>query len=193
MLKFEGAMSSTDTCPTTQLFHNLYKDKLDVYEGYCFIHICDVWAGNVHKGVSSWAKDTLKTNLKNISHVWRVSYDVKDIIHSLHKAFSLTANYPKGCGQLFRKFFLEKHAGEYLFQTKHTASLRQDIVAMGSLVLYYDRNVYLEFLADRMKWYSVGTKNILQLCPWMKLMLLEVAASARLFLIFYLSLIVPVR
>lgn len=72
-----------------------------------------------------------------------MSHDVKDIIHSLHKEFSFTANYPKGHRQLFREFYLEKHAGEYLFQTKRTVGSRQDIVAMGSLALYYNRNVYL--------------------------------------------------
>ena len=51
MKKFEGAMSSTDTCPTTQSFHHLYKDELGVYEGYCFNHIRDVWARGVHKGL----------------------------------------------------------------------------------------------------------------------------------------------
>ena len=151
MKKFEGSMSLTDTCPITQSFHNLYKDELGVYEGYCFNHIRDVWVGGVHKGISAWAKEKLKDDIKNIPFVWRVSHDVKDIIHSLHKEFSLTANYPKGHGQLFREFYLEKHAGEYLFQTKRTAGLRQDIVAMRSLVMYYNRNVYLEFLADRMK------------------------------------------
>ena len=109
-----------------------------------------MWAGGVHKGVSAWAKDKLKTNLKNISHVWRVSHDVKNIIHSLHKEFSLTVNYPKGHRQLFREFFLENHAGEYLIQTKRTAGSRQDIVVMGSLALYWNINVYLEFLVDRM-------------------------------------------
>jgi len=193
MSKFDGAMSSTDTCPTTQSFHHLYKDELGVYEGYCWNHIRDVWAGGVHKGISAWAKNKLENDLKKIPSIWRVSSDVKEIIHSLHKEFSLTANYPKGHGQLFREFFLEKHAGEYLFQTERTAGSRQDIVAMGSLALYWNRNVYLEFLADRMRWYSNGEKNILQSCLWMELTLLEVAASARLFSIFYLSLIVPVR
>ena len=122
--KWKGGMSSTDTCGTTQRFHDLYKEKYGVYKGYCFNHIHNVWASGVHKGVRAWAKDKLKIDLKNIPHVWRVSHDVKDIIHLLHKEFSLTMNYPKGHRQLFRKFFLEKHLGEYLFQTKCTAGLR---------------------------------------------------------------------
>ena len=118
----------------------------------------------MHKGISVWGKDTLKNDLKNIPHIWRVSHDVKDIIHLLHKEFSLMANYPKGHKRLFREFFLEKHAGEYLFQIKHTAGLRQDIVTMGSLALYWNRNVYLEFLVDRMKWYSNGKRYPTTVC-----------------------------
>ena len=89
-------MSLTDTCLTTQLFHNLYKDELGVYKGYYFNHICNVWAGGVHKGISAWAKDTLKNDLKKIPNIWRMSLDVKQIIHLLHKEFSLIENYAKG-------------------------------------------------------------------------------------------------
>ena len=138
-------------------------------------------------------KGDLENSIKHISPVWRVSSDVKDIIHLMHKEFSLTANYPKGHGQIFCNWFLENHAGEFLFQTERTAGSRQDIVAMGSLALYWNRNVYIEFLSDRMKWYGGDDKNILQSCLWMELTSLEVATSARLFSILYLSLIVPVR
>ena len=149
--KLAGGMSSTDTCATTKRFHRLYKEELGVYEGYCWNHMRDLWIGGTHKGVNKWAKGELENSIKHISPVWRVSSDVKDIIHSMHKEFSLTANYPKGHGQIFRDWFLEKHAGEFLFQTEHTAGSRQDIVAMGSLAFYWNRNVYLEFLRDRMK------------------------------------------
>ena len=152
-----------------------------------------MWIGGTHKGVNKWAKGELENSIKHISSVWRVSSDVKDIIHLMHKEFSLTANYPKGHGQIFRDWFLEKHAGEFLFQTERTAGSRQDIVAMGSLALYWNRNVYIEFLSDRMKWYGGVEKNILQSCLWMELTSLEVATCARLFSILYLSLIVPVR
>ena len=80
MSKFDGAMSSTDTCPTTQLFHHLYKDELGIDEGYCWNHIRDVWAGGVHKGISAWAKNELENDLKEIPSIWRVSSDVKEII-----------------------------------------------------------------------------------------------------------------
>ena len=93
--KLAGGMSSTDTCATTKRFHRLYKEELGVYEGYCWNHMRDLWIGGTHKGVNKWAKGELENSIKHISSVWRVSSDVKDIIHSMHKEFSLTANYPK--------------------------------------------------------------------------------------------------
>lgn len=114
----------------------------------------DVWTGGVYKGVSGWVKEKLEEDLKKIAPIWRVSLEIKDIIHLLHKEFLLTANYLKGHGKIFFKWFIEKHADEYLFQIKGTTNLRQDIIATGSLAISWNRGVYLEFLADRIRWYG---------------------------------------
>ena len=103
--------------------------------------------------------------------------DFKAIIVSLHKEFSLDANYPKGHGTIFRKWFRENHAGEFLFHTERSKGTRQDIVAMGLLAIFWSRVAYLEFLDERLR--GVGKSDrILQTCLFIELRSLEIAAAA---------------
>ena len=148
--KWKDGMSSTDTCGTTQRFHNLYKEKYGIYEGYCFNHIRDVWIGTVHKKITGHIHKMLEQSFKEFPSRARVSTNLKDVIFSVHKEFSLVANYAKGHGQIFRDWFIKNHAGEFLFTTERSDGSHQDIVAIGAIGIYYNRNVYLEFLDDRM-------------------------------------------
>ena len=175
--KWSGGMSSTDTCGTTQRFHDLYKEKYGVYEGYCFNHIRDVWIGTVHQQVNSHIHKKLEQSFKEFPSRNRVSTNIKDVIFSVHKEFSLVANYAKGHGQIFRDWFIKNHAGEFLFTTERSDGSRQDIVAIGAIGIYYNRNVYLEFLDERMTLMKLikpdkGT-NILQSCLFSELACLE--------------------
>ena len=193
--KMNGAMSGTDTCETMKCFNSLYKEELGLYEGYCWNHMRDIWTGGVSNDISIELKQTLDKDLSQIPTILRVSADLKSIIYAVHKEFSLDANYPKGHGKIFRDWYLEAHAGEFLFHTERSNGSRQDIVAIGSMAIYYNRGVYLEFLDERMKLTSAtsGDKNILQSCLFIQLGCVELAAAARLFCILYLSMVIPVR
>jgi len=130
--------------------------------------------------------------MAEIASIFRVLVDFKAIIVSLHKEFSLDANYRKGHGTIFREWFRENHAGEFLFHTERLKGTRQDIVAMGSLAIVWSRVAYLEFLDERLR--GVGKSDrILQTCLFIELSSLQIAAAARLFSILYLSIVVPVR
>jgi len=79
-----------------------------------------------------------------------------------------------------------------LFHTERSKGTRQDIVAMGSLAIFWDRGACIEFLDERLR--GVGkSDSILQECMFIELSSLEIAAAARLFSIFYLSIVIPVR
>merc|ERR1712032_258621 len=155
----------------------------------------DIWTGGVSNDISIELKKTSDKGLSEITTILRVSADLKSIIYAVHKEFSLDANYPKGHGKIFRDWYLEAHAGEFLFHTERSNGSRQDIVAIGSMAIYYNRGVYLEFLDERMKFSSAtsGDKNILQSCLFIQLGCVELAAAARLFCILYLSMVIPVR
>ena len=140
-----------DTCKTMKCFNSLYKEELGLYEGYCWNHMCNIWTGGVSNNISIELKKTLDKDLSEIPTVLQVSADLKSIIYAMHKEFLLDANYPKGHGKIFRDWYLENHAGEFLFHTEWSNGSCQDIVAIGSMVIYYNRGVYLEFPDERIK------------------------------------------
>merc|ERR1712032_1312372 len=95
----------------------------------------DIWIKAVHKRVRSYLSDKLKISMEKIAKIYRVLVDFKAIIVSLHKEFSLDANYPKGHGTIFHKLFLENHAGEFLFHTESFGDARKN----SSKFKQYDR------------------------------------------------------
>ena len=95
----------------------------------------------MHKSVTGHIHKKLEQSFKEFPSRARVSTNLKDVIFSVHKEFSLVANYAKGHGQIFRDWFIKNHTGEFLFTTERSDGSRQDIVAIGAIGIYYNRNV----------------------------------------------------
>lgn len=80
---------------------------------------------------------------------------------------------------------IKNHTGKSLLITEWTGVSRQDIVVIGVIAIYYNRNVYLEFLDKRMRLMALINKskgtNILQLCHFSELSCVQHVASAQLF------------
>ena len=144
-------MSSTNTCRTNQRFHKLYKHEWGVYKGYCFTHIRDICIGTVHTKITAHVHIQLEELSNEFHYSSPVSTNIKEVMYSVHKEFRLVANYAKGHGQIFRDWFIKKHVRKFLLTIEQTSSSSQDIVAMGVIGIYYNRNVYLQFLDKRMR------------------------------------------
>ena len=137
----------------------------------------DIWIKAVHKRVTYHLSGKLKESMAEIASIFRVSVDLKAIIVSLHKEFSLDTNYPKGHGTIFCKWFRENHSGEFLFHTERSKGTRQDIVAMGLLAIFWNRGACIKFLDERLR--GIGKSDrILQACIFIELSSLEIAVAA---------------
>ena len=72
------------------------------------------------------------------------------VMLAYYKEFSLTANYPKGHGKMFHDWMKRNHLNGFLFHLCRVTGSWQDIVCMDSLAIYWNRNINLEFLHERL-------------------------------------------
>ena len=191
-LGLHGTLTS-DTCNAAKATLSHLQDTIQgiSYVQHCFNHLRCIWINGVLKSINAHLKQSLHDSLECIPQIFRVSVDMSKIILAYHKEFSLLCNYPKGHGEKFRLWMKKNHPGYYLFRSERSNGSRQDIVAMGSLAIYMNRHVNIDFLHEQ-----VGTpnnNNVLQSNLYIVLSSLEVAATARFFSILHLAVVVPVR
>jgi hypothetical protein len=87
----------------------------------------------------------------------------------------------------------DNHSGELLFHVERAVSGgRQDIASMAALAIYWNRNYCVDFL-EEMFVYSGKDDNILAGNLWSLLASTEMISVARLWSIFHLSIIMPIR
>ena len=72
----------------------------------------------------------------------------------------LTANYPKGSGDLFKSYVEEYHPGALLLHAKDAEGSRHDIVCEAAGPVHFNRKTHLDFLDWRLK--SSDKENALE-------------------------------
>ena len=108
------------------------------------------------------------------------------------KQYSLSANYPKGCGELFKAHMRENHPGALLFHVERAFGSRQDLMFEAFPAIYMNRRYTLEFEYMRMG-LPKKQDNILSCNLFMMQSSVELIALARLLSIWYLSITIPLR
>ena len=99
----------TDTCNTAQKLRRILVDRIDgMIDLDCTNHLRNVWFGGVEMSLTKFLNEILRTSLDEIDSSLRVSSSISAIIRAVDKEFSLSANYPKGHGELF-KAWIRKH------------------------------------------------------------------------------------
>jgi len=108
-------------------------------------HLQNVWFGNV-KALSTHLNTLLRSSLDEIDPQLRVTASISAVIRAIDKEFSLSSNYPKGHGEMFREWVREYYPGMLLLHVEHAAGSRQDLCTEGSLSVYMNYPYYVEFL-----------------------------------------------
>ena len=111
------------------------------------------------------------------------------------KEFSLSANYPKGHGEVFLEWMREKHPGELLLHVERSSGSCQDLCTEGSMAILMDYPYYVEFLDQMLrKKQKKGQKaSKLQQNLFIALTSEEMIALVRLLLILHISICMPFR
>lgn len=144
-----------DTCNSAQKTRRILVEIVGqlggvVHEQDCFHHLRNVWINGIAKALSAFMKDYLSDSLEDISSFLRVSPDLATIIFAYHKEFSLTSNYPKGHGELFREWIIQNYPMEFLLHAERANGNRMDVICMGADAVYNNRPKNVEFLDERL-------------------------------------------
>ena len=93
---------------------------------------------------------------------------------------------------IFGQWMKENHSGELPFHVERACKSRMDVVSMASMAISWNRNYSVDFL-DKMISYCGWEDNILACNQMMLLSSVEFATVARLWSIFHLAIIMPMR
>ncbi len=111
----------------------------------------------MEKALTSELNNILRASLDEIDPTLRVSSSISAIIRAIDKEFSLSANYPKGHGDLFGEWMREHYPGALLLHVERAAGSRQDLCIKGCLPIIMNYPYYLEFLDWMLK--KTGKNN----------------------------------
>ena len=109
------------------------------------------------------------------------------------KAFSLSANYPKGFGENFIEYMQENHPTFALYHVARCRGARMDMILEAAVPIYMNRVVCIEYLDYCLKMIGKKRENILMRNLWVLLSSSEMVAQTRLYGIMYFAICVPMR
>ena len=185
----------TDTCNGAQKLRRILVDRIDgAHDMDCMNHLRNVWIGGMEKCLSKYLNEMLRSSLDEIDSTLRVTTSISAIIRAIDKEFSLSANYPKGHGELFLEWIREHYPGVLLLHVERAAGSRQDLSTEGSLAIYMNYEYYVEFLDEMLRKRDAHDKaSILQQNLFVVLTSSEMLALSRLLSIIHLSISMPFR
>ena len=209
--KLTAGAINTDTCNSAQktrrilvaivseinqeAIHDMTREEIGttgvVHEMDCMQHLRNVWINGAANAVSKFLKEYLEDSLEEISSYLRISPDLAQIIRAYHKEFSLTANYPKGHGELFRDWVMKKYPGAFLLHAERATGSRQDLICMGADAVYMNRPYNIEFLDERLR--IKDNTHILQENLFSVLSSMEMLSTTRFFSIIHICIVCPFR
>jgi hypothetical protein len=110
----------TDTCNGAQKLRRILVDRIDgVHDLDCMNHLRNVWIGGMEKSLSKYLNEMLCSSLDEIDSTLQVTTSIiSAVIRAIDKEFSLSANYPKGHGELFLEWIREHYPGVLLLHVE---------------------------------------------------------------------------
>ena len=154
-------------------------------------HLRCVVVKNMLIKLNEFTSEFLKDCLDEISPILRVSTSLDAVLIAFDKEFSLCANYPKGHGELFLTWLRTKYPNELLFHVERSGGGRQDLALMASLPIYWNRELCVEFLDERLR--VPGNEGVLQRNLFTVLTSAEMVGITRLLAIMHIAICMPLR
>jgi len=146
-ISFQVRPKTSDTCNCAQKIRRFLTEMIvGSYDYDCMHHLRNVWFGGVEKKLNVSLNILLRSSLDIIDPKLRVTASISAIIRAVDKEFNLSANYPKGHGELFLEWMRANHPGELLLHVERAAGSRQDLCTEGCMAIYMNYPYYIEFL-----------------------------------------------
>jgi hypothetical protein len=191
----DGGQITSDTCNGAQKIRRILTDMIvGSYDYDCMHHLRNVWFGGMEKKLTVSLNILLRSSLDIIDPKLRVTASISAIIRAVDKEFSLSANYPKGHGELFLEWMRANHPGELLLHVERAAGSRQDLCTEGCMAIYMNYPYYIEFLDTSLRKPKATDKaSILQQNLFVALNTSELVALSRLLSILHVAVCIPCR
>ena len=192
--KLPNSVWTTDTCNAASKFQNI---ACETYAGGlkqdCHNHLRNVWVGGLELELSSYLSTVLRESLDRIDSTLRVKTLFSAFARAYDKGFSLSANYPKGFGELFIQWMMDTHPSYVLYHVERVRGARMDMILEAALAIYMNREVNVEFLDHMLSTPGKSSENVLMRNLFLLLGSPEMAAQSRFLCIIYFSIGIPMR
>ena len=114
-----------NSCSTAQKLRRILIEKIPgTYDYDCMHHLRNVWIGAMEKKLTKHLNMILHVDIDNLDSCLRVSASISAIIRAVDKEFSLSANYPKGHGEMFLEWMRKHHPWELLLHIERASGSR---------------------------------------------------------------------
>ena len=192
--KLPNSLWTTDTCNQAQALRTRAIAKFKGgREQDCVNHLRNVWIVALENEISSTLTTLLRDSLDEIDPCLRVKTVFSALARAYDKAFSLSANYPKGFGEHFLVWMMEYHPGYVLYHVERARGSRQDMILEAAMAIYMNREVNVEYLNYALAMPGKRRDNILMRNLFILLASPEMAAQSRLLCIVYFAIGMPLR
>ena len=190
--KLDGASANTDTCNGAQAARRKLCELVPgvVHQQDCMNHLRCVWCKAVEKEVAAALKIMVMDTLEEIAPELRVSCVFSAFVQAFDKFFSLSANYPKGQGEMFAEYMKEHIPGEMLLHVEGAQGSRHDLSFMAAPAVYMNRTCCLAYSLHMLR-IPKKQDNILLRNLVVLMTSSEMVAVSCLFSILYISVVLP--
>ena len=120
--------------------------KFRFYRADCWQHLRNIIIEAMSQAGTACLKDTLSESLEQFSSFERIEVDAKAIIRAAFKQFHHGGEYAKGRGREFESWRKQEHCSARWIPFERAMGSRQDLAFDGSVPLFLNRAVCLEFL-----------------------------------------------
>ena len=135
----------------------------------------------MEKATNQYLVPIVREGLEECDPRLRVKMLFSAFCRAYDKAFSLSANYPKGFGEEFLEYMREKHPSFCLYHVACCRGARMDMIMEAAIPLYMNRVVCIEYLDYSLK--MVGkSDNILKQNLFTLMSSSEMVAQTRRFI-----------
>jgi hypothetical protein len=117
-----------------------------VYIGQCHQHLRNIIINAMQAAATQELNVQLAASLDEFSNFDRMSADVNDLIYAIWKALHAGGEYAKGWDREFTAWLKLKYPSKFVPAFECAKGSRQDIVLNGSVPIFYNRKIILEFL-----------------------------------------------
>jgi len=171
-------------------------ESVRVYIVTCQNHLRNTSIRHGIKFEKEFLGELLEECLEDFDPSFRVTLDTEAICRAAAKEFIFSGGriYAKGKGTLFLAWVIDKYPDRVIYILQRAdLGTRLDSTTEVALALYMNRELFLEFLFERVQAAKSGEDNILEKALYVLLSSSEVIAAIRVRAMIHLKITMPMR